>query len=62
MLRFFDMADLAPSREEMVMVWWLWARKAVAKPSRNGFDTLVWLVAWSLWKKRNRRIHERATL
>jgi hypothetical protein len=61
-LRFFGMADLAPSREEPVAVWWLRARKAVVKPSRKGFDTLVWLVAWSLWKERNRRVHERAAL
>jgi hypothetical protein len=39
------MADLAPSREELVAVWWLRVRKAVAKPSYKGFDTLVWLVA-----------------
>jgi hypothetical protein len=38
------------------------ARKAVAKPSRKGFDTLARLVAWSLWKERNRRVHERAAL
>jgi hypothetical protein len=44
-LRFFGMADLAPSREEPVAVWWLCMRKAIAKPSRKGFDTLVWLVA-----------------
>jgi hypothetical protein len=61
-LQFFGMADLAPSREEPVAVWWLRTRKAVAKPSRKGFDTLVWLVAWSLWKERNRRVHERAAL
>jgi hypothetical protein len=61
-LRFFDMEDLAPSREELVAVWWLRMRKVVAKPSRKGFDTLVWLVAWSLWKERNRRVHERAAL
>jgi hypothetical protein len=56
------MADLAPAREEPVTVWWLRARKAVAKPSRKGFDSLVWLVAWSLWKERNRRVHKRAAL
>jgi hypothetical protein len=44
------------------MVWWLRARKAVAKPSRKGFDTLVWLVVWSLWKELNCRVHERAAL
>jgi hypothetical protein len=57
-LRFFSMADLPPVREEPLAVWWLRARKAVAKPSRKGFDTLVWLVAWSLWKVRNHRVHK----
>jgi hypothetical protein len=61
-LRFFGMADLAPSREELVAVWWLRVRKVVAKPSRKGFDTLVLLVAWSLWKERNSRVHEQAAL
>jgi hypothetical protein len=56
------MADLAPSREEPVAVWWLRVRKVVAKPSRKGFDTLVLLVAWSLWKERNSRVHEQAAL
>jgi hypothetical protein len=56
------MADLAPSREEPVAIWWLRTRKVVAKLSRKGFDNLVWLVAWSLWKERNRRIHERVAL
>jgi hypothetical protein len=32
---------------DLVAVWWLQARKAVAKPLRKGFDTFVWLVAWS---------------
>jgi hypothetical protein len=52
------MTDLAPSREEPVAVWWLRAWKAVVKPSRKVFDNLVWLVACSLWKERNQRIHE----
>jgi hypothetical protein len=61
-LRFFSVADFAPSWEEPVAVWWLWAWKAVTKPSRKGFDTLAWLVVWSLWKETNRRVHERAAL
>jgi hypothetical protein len=32
-LRFFGMADLAPSWEEPVGVWWLQVRKTVTKPS-----------------------------
>jgi hypothetical protein len=29
---------------------------------RKGFDTLVWLVAWWLWKERNRQVYEQAAL
>jgi hypothetical protein len=53
------MADLAHSREESVAVWWLRARKAVAKPS---VKVSIPLSGWSLWKERNRRVHERAAL
>jgi hypothetical protein len=27
-----------------------------------GFDSLSWLVIWSIWCKRNRRVHDRAVL
>jgi hypothetical protein len=56
------MADLAPSREEPVAVRWFRAWKVVAKPTHKGFDTLVWLVVWSLRKERNCHVHERAAL
>jgi hypothetical protein len=42
-LRFFGTADLPPSREESVGVWWLHTRKVVAKPSRKG------LILWYCW-------------
>jgi hypothetical protein len=40
-LQFFGMADLAPSWDEPVAVWWLRARKAVAKPCCKGFDAPI---------------------
>jgi hypothetical protein len=43
-------------------MWWLQARKTVAKGPHKGFDALVRLIEWSLWKKRNRRIHEGSSL
>ncbi|KAJ1288236.1 hypothetical protein BS78_02G074900, partial [Paspalum vaginatum] len=36
--------------------WWREARKQVAKSLRKGFDSLVMLIAWCLWKERNNRI------
>jgi hypothetical protein len=42
--------------------WWYSARKLVAKARRKGFDTFVWLVAWSIWRERYRHAHDRETL
>jgi hypothetical protein len=39
-------------QEEDVMVWWLRTRKLIAKQVRKGFDSLVFLVGWRLWKER----------
>jgi hypothetical protein len=33
--------------------WWLRTHKVVAKARRKAFDSLVCLVAWSLWLERN---------
>jgi hypothetical protein len=29
---------------------------------RKGFDSLAWLVVWSLWCERNRKVHDRVAL
>jgi hypothetical protein len=42
--------------------WWCSARKPVAKTRRKGFDAFIWLVAWSIWRKRNRRVHDMEAL
>jgi hypothetical protein len=36
--------------------WWLSARDRVTASDIRKFDTLVILVAWSLWKHRNARV------
>ena len=38
------------------MEWWLATRKRVAKLLRDGFDALVLLTVWFLWKERNDRV------
>jgi hypothetical protein len=42
--------------------WWCSTRKSVAKTRRKGFDAFVWLVAWSIWRERNRRVHDREAM
>ncbi|WVZ53294.1 hypothetical protein U9M48_004260 [Paspalum notatum var. saurae] len=36
--------------------WWLKERKSFGKLQRKGFDALLLLVAWIIWKERNDRI------
>ncbi|WVZ61528.1 hypothetical protein U9M48_011389 [Paspalum notatum var. saurae] len=39
--------------------WWLQARKGLLKMVRRGFDSLILLVAWVIWKERNKRVFRR---
>jgi len=36
-----------------MLLWWLHSRKLVPKDARRGFDSLVMLISWSIWKERN---------
>jgi hypothetical protein len=40
---------------ELALHWWLYARKMVPKPFRQGLDSLVFLIGWMLWKEWNAR-------
>ena len=42
--------------------WWLLSRKQLGKEIRKTFDSLVILVAWSIWKERNQRIFQKVKL
>ena len=35
-------------------------RRRVPKPQRKGFDSLVLLTVWMLWKERNSRVFQRS--
>jgi hypothetical protein len=45
----------APLPSDMLVDWWLEATKPVPQALSRGFDSLVLLVSWELWKERNRR-------
>jgi hypothetical protein len=45
-----------PSLDSTLEAWWEAARQLVHKKDRRGFDALVMLTAWMLWKQRNARV------
>jgi hypothetical protein len=58
----FGWQQSTPLREDTFVDWWLRARKGVAKTCHKDFNSLVILVAWSLWLQRNDRVFNRASL
>lgn len=42
-------------QEEDVLEWWLKCRKRIDKQLRKGFDSLFFLIGWTIWKERNAR-------
>lgn len=46
---------LCPASDSSLVDWWQLARAQVPNPFRRGFDTLILLVSWELWKECNRR-------
>lgn len=56
LLHQLNVGSLTPHTEELSLAtWWTEARKQVHKSSRKTFDSMVVLVAWSLWLERNAR-------
>jgi len=43
------------------MEWWLSNRKRVDKHFRRGFDSIMFLIGWMLWKQRNARTFDGST-
>jgi hypothetical protein len=46
---------LSPASGSRIVDWWLQTRGMVPEHHRRGFDSLVLLVSWEVWKERNRR-------
>lgn len=55
LLAKFHSNDMAPVQGDSALQWWLHSRKRVSKHVRRGFDSLFFLVGWTLWKERNAR-------
>jgi hypothetical protein len=47
--------DQIQVQKKDVMLWWIRIRKVLPKENRRGFDSLFFLLGWTLWKERNAR-------
>lgn len=54
-LQAFALQRLCPAGDRRLPEWWMQARNELPRTLRRPFDFLVLLVAWALWKERNRR-------
>lgn len=48
--------DLLPMMLDRIQPWWLAVRKRIPTKHRKGFDVVVMLKCWNLWKQRNARV------
>lgn len=58
-LRRYRLHELVVVQEANTMQWWTSSRKRLSKTVRRGFDSLFFLIGWSLWMERNARIFSR---
>lgn len=57
-LQQVGLSTLAPSLEHTLHIWWIQAISRVPKELRKGLNSLVILVAWTIWKHRNRCVFD----
>jgi exonuclease III len=54
----YDVYQLAPQSGIGYLDWWLQSRLLLPAIIRRGFDSLVILVVWCIWKERNLRVFQ----
>jgi hypothetical protein len=56
LLRVTGLQHLLPEHDDIFANWWVHSQKMVQKEKRKGFDSMVVMAAWMLWKERNDRV------
>jgi hypothetical protein len=56
LLRSIGLLHLCPAQDAALAPWWLAGHKSLPKERRRGFDSLVTLVWWNIWRERNSRV------
>lgn len=49
----YHLQGLIEVHQENIMSWWVDSRRGLPKVIRRAFDSLLFLIGWSLWKERN---------
>jgi len=57
-LATLELAHLSPPPGTSVVDWWLQSRLRLGQQRRRGYDSLLILGAWCLWKECNRRVFD----
>jgi hypothetical protein len=55
-LRSIGLLNPCPAQDDALASWWLHGRKSLPKERRKGFNSLVVLVRWNIWRERNSRV------
>ena len=59
MLTWCTLQQLTPTPQDNLKEWWVHARNTVDGKIRNRFDSLVMMVAWMIWRERNKRVFDK---
>ncbi|TVU05324.1 hypothetical protein EJB05_48482, partial [Eragrostis curvula] len=61
-LRRVELQSLMPDQDELnFKEWWRRSLRKVPKEKKKGFNTLVMLTSWGIWKQRNSCVFDAAT-